>query len=187
MLPQPPNPIDYIPSEDFQTKDLGETMSNFEIREDGTLWKKCAEYEYPDPPKASKRSKFWDFPIPKLIREWEEQQLITQTIFIYDYYHDDDSEFDYGIEYKLVFVEGRLQKSELIKFENWPNAERKKLRAVQEARMKADNEFRKGWFYKLFYKYYMLAVIFVCRRIVRFGSYLSSNGFKWESFLRWKV
>lgn len=185
-LPQPIDPKGYIGSENFQTKDLGETMSDFEIREDGTLWKKCAEYKYPDPPKVSKRSIFGDFPIPELVREWEEPQLITHTINIYDYCCDDNGEFDYSIEYKLVFVEGKLISSELFDFRAFSNADRKKHRLEMGERIKAHNEFKKTWFYKLFYKYYVAAVIFVFRRIATFGNYLSGNSFKWEDFLRWK-
>lgn len=185
-LPQPIDSQGYIGSENFQTKDLGETMSDFEIREDGTLWKKCAEYKYPDPPKVSKRSKFWDFPIPELVREWEEPQLITHTINIYDYCCDDNGEFDYSIEYKLVFVEGKLTSSELFDFRAFSNADRKKHRLEMDERIKSHNKFRKTCFYKLFYKYYVAAVVFVFRRIAAFGNYLSGNSFKWEDFLRWK-
>ena len=46
-LPFPEDTKGYIPN-GFQTKDLDCGLDSYEIREDGTLWLRCAEYEYTD-------------------------------------------------------------------------------------------------------------------------------------------
>jgi hypothetical protein len=46
-LPLPEDPKGYC-NDKYQTKDFDNAMDVYEIREDGTLWLRCAEYEYAD-------------------------------------------------------------------------------------------------------------------------------------------
>jgi len=58
-------------------------------------------------------------------KRWVEALTNTCEITIYDYIHSKDTDFDYYIEYDISFYQGILDEVKLVKFEAWPNAERK--------------------------------------------------------------
>jgi hypothetical protein len=77
-------------SEEFQTKDLDSALCNYEIREDGTLWKKVHS------------SKF-------------EHSKYTGSVTFYSFYMKENN--DYWIEFIALFEDGKLIKD--IKKHRW--------------------------------------------------------------------
>ncbi len=99
----------------FQTKDLDNALDCYEIREDGTLWLRECEREYTE---GNPNGKTWSekFGIVKETKVWWTHVKLTKSIDIYDYQHG-EGEYDYWVEFEIVFIDGVIDKIKLIKFE----------------------------------------------------------------------
>lgn len=124
-LPMPDDPKDFSGTRSFQTKDLGECMQQFTIKEDKSLWinKQEIERENGNPKGKTFFEKIGKI---KVVKAWNEPYEITDTINIYDYIQSDVSDYDYFIEYRLVIEKGFVNEEKIIEFTSTPNAERKK-------------------------------------------------------------
>jgi hypothetical protein len=114
----------------FQTKGLGRGMSNYEIREDGTLWKEMYDLKYVNDPEYAKRySEVFDLDMSnqdravKYNQTWVPYHLNNDTIEIYELYspHDETyqntTKFDYWISYSVEFFGSIVSEIKLLKFE----------------------------------------------------------------------
>lgn len=116
-LPSPTEPKGFTGVKYFQTKDLECGLAEYEIREDGTFWRQ--EIEYTEAECKDKlfgvevKSKGWVF------------DTTTKTIQMYDLAQQEDSEYDYWIEYKVVIIKGVIDTIDIVKFEAKSNTERK--------------------------------------------------------------
>ena len=96
-LPLPEDPKGYC-NDKYQTKDFDNAMDLYEIREDGTLWLRCAEYEYTDG-NPNAKSLIEKLPTRKEIKVWWQQIFpITDTVRLYAYDSDTNDTYDYWIE-----------------------------------------------------------------------------------------
>lgn len=67
----------------------------------------------------------------------------TETIRIYDFKQSDNAAYDYWIEFKVVFLQGKVFEVVLEKFEARDNAERKEM---WQRHMEASARARKIWY-----------------------------------------
>jgi hypothetical protein len=184
-LPQPENPQGFTGTTDFQTKDFENALDLYLIKEDGALYRVCAEYSEIDPNFESKS--IFDFPHREKIREWEEPQIVTKTIQMYDYINCDDGDFDFWIEYELIFVDGVVKSATIAKFEATDNKQRKENNKKFEKEMREYQEFRKTFFYRFFYQYYCKFVDFLTYKVMsKLGQFLQSNSYKLNKLLKIK-
>ena len=180
-LPYPEDTKGYT-VQGFQTKDLDCALDIYEIREDGTLWLRECEREYTDGDNNGKT--FFDrLPKVKEVRHWWTQLKLTQTIRIYNYQHG-DGQYDYWIEFELIFVDGKVSNIKLIKFDANDNTERKENNKRHIEELKARRIFESRLFYKLLGKPYNKLVKLVSKSLHKFGSFLMSVSWKLDKKLR---
>ena len=176
-LPLPADTKGYFP-ESFQTKDFDCALDLYEIREDGTLWLRECEREYIE---GYPKGKTWSekFGFVKETKVWWTQVNATKTISMYDYQHGND-EYDYWIEFSIVFVKGVVDKIDLVKFTATDNAERKDSNKKFAEEMKLRMEFKKTLRYKMFYGPYNKILRFVFKLVSKVNGYIYNNLWKWE-------
>ena len=189
-LPQPEDPKGYKNSLSFQTKDLGQFLSHYEIREDGSLWMEKFETEHvsrdsrehPNDPDISVKnlpdnintgpSKFSYL---KVLRSWWEPVKITNTIEMYDYITSDNTEYDYDIIYTVTIIDGIATDVKLSEFQTIPNKQRKERDERFKQKHKVRNEFENKWYYKYILRYYNRFVIYTTRFIKSICDKISSS------------
>ena len=176
-LPFPEDTKGYIPN-GFQTKDLDCGLDSYEIREDGTLWLRECEREYTE---GNPNGKTWSekFGIVKETKVWWTHVKLTISIDIYDYQHG-EGEYDYWVEFEIVFIDGVIDKIKLIKFDATDNSKRKENDRQFIEELKKNKEFESTNLYKLVIKPYNKIIRFICRLLYSTGSFLIANVWKLE-------
>jgi hypothetical protein len=108
--------------EDFQTKDLDNTMTSYYIKKNGYLYTEKVEGEYvrtmseEEENKIRKQSKFcWPHKFVETSRELV-KETITETINFYSY-EDDDKGNTWDIEFDAEIVKGKVKSIKLVKGE----------------------------------------------------------------------
>ena len=159
-LPIPNDPKGYTGSDDFQTKDLDLSLSNYTIDENGQLFIHRFEGEW-EPGNKDADSFIGKLGYFKTTKKWIEQLNTTITVIFYDYQQSNNTDYDYFIEYEAVFVNGKITSVKLIEFTATHNAERKIKDAEFNERLKKHHEFIKTWRYKYFVKPYNKTISFI--------------------------
>ena len=170
-LPLPADTKGYVP-EGFQTKDLENILNHYEIRDDGTLWlyeceHVCTEVQYNGWPVVEENNGRWTF------------CKITKTIRMYDYQHA-NGEYDYSVEFEVVFVDGVINRIELIRFETIDNKERKENNRKFIEELKKRRDFELTPFYRFFGRPYNKVIKFISRVMYVTGTFMSSACWKLE-------
>lgn len=156
-LPMPENPKGYTGSEDFQSKDLDCTLSFYEIREDGSIWEEKRETEYV--PGNDKAKTFWDkIGHLKTIKTWFEPLQINDFINIYDYQQNNKGNYDYDIEYRIRFENGKIIDVKLVDFEAIDNTNRKKLHEENEQTWRKWIQYKKTYRYRYIVRPYLYVI-----------------------------
>jgi len=181
-LPMPEDPKGYSGSGDFQTKDLDNVLSVYEIREDGSLWREKVEGKYiaGDPKSKNLWDSFGHFEITK---KWWEKQSITDTINILDYQRT-DGDFDYCIEYEIILKDGIVSSVNIIRFSAEDNSRRKEADQKFAKEMKASYSYKKTFRYRFFFGPYNSFVSFAFRKINKILNFLLDKSWKVEKFLK---
>lgn len=187
-LPRPQDPMELVNINfndlEYQTKDLYETMSEFELREDGTIWREDHKYKFiaGDP----KGKSFSD----KIGHMESEGSWWTQTfpdvIIFYDSITRDEFANDYWIDYKAFFSKGVLTSIEIAGFEAEDNSIRKANNKMFIDKMKKRQTLWNKWYMKFIYHYYDKAVrrIFrVCRKSYSFVRGKIPSSYQLENWL----
>ncbi len=177
-LPLPNESYGYTGTDQFQTKDLENALDTYELREDGTLWRQDRETEWVEGDKKGK-SIIDRFGHLKTIKSWWTKINITQTIKAYSYERT-DGEYDYSIDYKIIFIEGTVKSVELEKFEAIPNEWRKQNNKMWMEKLKARKEFENTIRYKFFYGPYNKIVRFIFLKIRQINNFVAINLYKLE-------
>ena len=123
---------------EFQTKDLDNTLSTYEITEEGVVIHQQDLYgSNPEEPlDKSEGPLCW---------------LCTDSgLTFYDYYQNNDNDNDYVIEFKATFKDSRIVEIELANFEVNCNKARKEKTALSEAWYAAYKIRQKKWWYRLY-------------------------------------
>ena len=191
-LPRPDNPMELkdfnFNNTSFQTKDLENSLDDYEIREDGSLWIRRTESEYLEGDKKAK-SLMGRFGHMKLIKEWWEPTKFTGVIEFYnsigfDCEFDRDScENDYWVEYISTFVDGQITTVGLLKFQGTNNAERKKRQAEWKEKTRLEKILWDKWYMKYLYCHYDNAVNWIFRKWNRLSQKLPPS-YRIERFFR---
>ena len=179
-LPMPSDPKGYSGSEDFQTKDLDCGLDTYEIAANGQLSVHKREGKYIEADKEAK-GLFDKIGRYEVTRTWIEPVYDTLTMEMYDYEQSDKSEYDYFIQYEVVFIDGIVDEIKLIVFEATDNAERKKKDKEFDKKLKEWYEFTKTRKYKYFVNPYNKSIKFIFRKISKILSFLSSKVWILES------
>ena len=148
-LPLPEDLKGYSGSKIFQTKDLDCCMQSYKIDKDGYLHIEKFEREW-EPGNEDSKSFIGKLGHFKTIKKWFEQLNTTTTIVFYDYQHSENTDYDYLIEYEIIFVDGKATSVKLIEFEATENAERKKRDAERKEKHRIWYAFSKTRKYKYF-------------------------------------
>jgi hypothetical protein len=180
-LPMPNDPKGYSGSKDFQTKDLDSALDLYEIDKNGQLFLQRSEGEWVEGDKNATTfsGKMGYF---KTTKRWKEELALTATINFYDYQHSQNTNYDYFIEYKAVFIDGKISSVEIIDFEARDNAERKKKDLEFDKKLKDWYEFTKTRRYKYILRPYASFIRFVFRNIRNFLTFLQSKLYFVEKF-----
>ena len=129
----------------FQTKDLDNCLADYVVQ-DGTLFLKKYKNENwleGDPNAESFMDRIGSL---ERTEPYLELEKITNTIYMYDYRHDVVGLWDCSVEFKVIIIDGKVQSTELVRFEKLPNAERKQ----QELEWKQHIEYTNSRWYNRF-------------------------------------
>ena len=173
-LPRPIIPMELekldFNSLNYQTKCLENCLNYYEIREDGTLWVERTESEHVEGDKNSKTfsGRFGYF---KTIKSWwEPVSDFTGSVEFYESYgfggsaNPDLLNNDYWVEYKALFILGKINTIDLVKFQATNNTERKVRDTEWKTALKNKNELWNRWYIKYGYRYYDSLVHWIFRR-----------------------
>lgn len=168
-LPLPEDTKGYV-QDRFQTKDLENLLNLYEIREDGTLWlyeseHVCTDVDPDGWPIVVEKDKRWSF------------VKTTRRISMYDYQRSNGN-YDYSIEFEVIFIDGVIDEIKLIKFETFDNTIRKENDRKFIEELKLRKKFESTLRYKYIYRWYnkLVNIITVC--INKFGNFLLSLSWK---------
>ena len=180
-LPMPSDPKGYSGSEDFQTKHLDCGLDTYEIAANGQLSVHKREGKYIEGDKEAK-GLFEKMGRYEITKTWVEPVYDTLTMEMYDYEQSDKSEYDYFIQYEVVFIDGIVDEIKLIVFEATDNAERKKRDEEFNKKLKEWHDFTKTRKYKYLLRPYTSFVRFVFRKISNVLRFLQSKIYFVEKF-----
>ena len=150
----------------FQTKDFDNALDCYEIHEDGTLWLRECEREYinGNPNGKTFSEKFGTI---KETKVWWTPIKPTKSINMYTYQHG-EGQYDYWVEFTIVFINGLVDKIELKKFQVNDNTERKKQDAKRRKEHRIWYAFSKTRRYKYFVCPYNKAVSKISKYFQKF-------------------
>jgi hypothetical protein len=152
----------------YQTKDLNNSLESYKIDKDGNLWIKETETEWiegnPNGKTFSER-----FGHAELIKEWLEPITYTGEVVFYEGLQyseqaNDDWKNDYWVEYKAIFVAGKIVKIELVSFDKKDNTERKNSIKELHEKMKKREVLWNKWYMKYLYVYYDMFMEWIFRQ-----------------------
>ena len=167
----------------FQTKDLGNAMSEYEIREDG-LWRRLVKYD--DKPIEADANRdmmgsLWHF--EEKSSKWEKDDF-TGYVNFYDFIRDNDGVKDLWVEFRAHFVRGGLQgEIECTTWEQQGNKDRKQIESQFKKELEDRIKFINKWYFKYFLRFWNVLVMLVSRGISGAARWLSSLMLKLERWL----
>jgi len=129
----------------FQTKDLDNCLADYVVQ-DGTFFLKKYKNENWVEGDPNAESFIDRLGFLKRTEPYLELEKITNTIYMYDYRHDVVGLWDCSVEFKVIIIDGKVQSTELFRFEKLPNAERKQ----QELEWKQNLEYANSRWYNRF-------------------------------------
>ncbi len=133
---------------DFKTKSLESALLHYEIRADGTIWVRQDKLEY-----VKGDSDIAGY-INVINSEWIFLKDFTGSINFYDYLINNQFDYDYYIEYDSVFIDGKISKILLSKFEALTNKDRKEREKEFREEMARKRELKNKWYFKHVYLHY---------------------------------
>ena len=129
----------------FQTKDLDCCLTDYVVQDGSFFRKKYKNEKWVEGNKSSK-SVMDRFGFLECTEPYLELEKITNTIYMYDYRNDVVGLWDCSVEFKVIVIDGKVQSTELVRFEKLPNAERKQ----QELEWKQNLEYSNSRWYNRF-------------------------------------
>ncbi len=133
---------------DFKTKSLESELLHYEIRADGTIWARQDKLEY------VKGDSDVVGHINVINSEWIFLKDFTGSINFYDYLINNQFDYYYYIEYDSVFIDGKISKILLSKFEALTNKDRKEREKEYREVARLKRELRGRWYMKYLYMPY---------------------------------
>lgn len=176
----------------FQTKDLGEGMGTYEVREDKYLYEydPITKWIQGNPSAKSFSERFGYQEVTK--EKWKKRDSFTGYITVYTDIQDNEYgegfawDNDYWIDVHVHFQEGKMVSIKVIKLKATPSIVRKKRELEFIEQRKRAEEISKKFLYRYFYKPYWRSIrwIFTKYRVLKhlISPYIPS-AFTVESFL----
>jgi hypothetical protein len=131
--------------QDFQTKDLDNTMSYYTVRKNGELYADIVEGKHvrimtkKQEEEAKKTRKFvWPYKFKETARR-SEKQTFSGTLSFYDLFNDQKGN-TWWIEFESLFIKGKLKTVTLVKGEIHTTAEENKKREAAWKKQMEDHE-----------------------------------------------
>ena len=160
----------------FQTKDLDCCLADYVVQDGIFFLKKYKNEKWVegDPKGESFIDRLGSL---ERTQPYIEPEKITTTIYMYDYRHDVLGLWDCSIEFKVVFIDGKVQSTELVRFEKLPNAERKQ----QELEWRQRQDFINSRWYNRFIFHtspYRWTSRCISRALYRTGSFFHTISYK---------
>jgi hypothetical protein len=160
----------------FQTKDLDCCLANYVVQDGIFFLKKYKNESWVagDPKGESFLDRLGSI---ERTEPYLEPEKITTTIYMYDYRHDVIGLWDCSIEFKVVIIDGKVQSTELVRFEKLPNAER----ILQEREWHAEREYENSRWYNRFIFHtspYRWTRRCISRVLYRTGTFLHTISYK---------
>ena len=104
---------------------------------------------------------------------------------MYDYNNYNDGPYDYWVEFEIVFIDGVIDKINLVKFEATDNSKRKENDRKFMEELKKNKEFESTNLYKLVVKPYNKTIWFIVCILNNIGSFLTE--FSWKLYRKVKI
>ena len=185
-LPQPKDPKGYEGSDSFQTKDLENCLLVYEIRKDGTLWVEKRETKFVEGNEKAKNFLDRMGHIETVSSWFEQEKHFSGEVLFYDYQekNGENQNYDYAIDYRAFFKNGKMTSVKLIKFEAMENTERKARNKKYEENLKKRYAFTSKWYYKYIFVYWNKAVRHTIRMLHWASHKFNSFLYKLDDFLR---
>lgn len=158
-LPMPKDSKGYVGSVDFQTKDLDNFLETYEIRKDGSFWKRNYQKKNEE-------------------ITWKRVKGLPTVINIHGYQENDNVEFDYFIEYEILFAKDKVKSVKIVKFEFTNNSKRKETQKMYDEQWAKRKKFVNTWLFKKVLVHWNKAVGIVYRFNTRVLGLLSIVNFK---------
>jgi len=176
-LPMPKDPMGFtgVGSCGFQTKDLENCLSTYQIREDGSVWLKKVKNKYvpgnPDDDSLLGRLGH----VEPISSKWVLVEHLPKTIEFYDYQQTRNGNYDYYIVYVATVVKGKVKRVKIKTFEATENSSRKAREAIWEKEHEERAKFCNTWYYKYILSYWNKFICKLEKKLHKFLTYVSSN------------
>ena len=132
---------------EFQTKCLGQTLTNYKI-ENKKLYETVIDREFIKDP-----SHFLGGYMREISRNVKFCGNRSGEIIFYDYIQNYDDKNDASIDFKALIVDGFLKRVELVEFKKWDNSRRKEGMRELEESIKREDILSKKFYYPVIEKY----------------------------------
>lgn len=155
-LPRPPfleidiSWIDFNNIE-YQTKDLGQGMGHYMFRENRRLYELVRE-------RCNIEKESPGYHSDSIQEKWVFRDDVTDYIVFYDYIRNDAGPYDFAIDYRAHVVNGVLSSVEVLKWETWPNHDRKVNVANLSKALRGLEEWNNRRLVKFLYRPYVRGV-----------------------------
>jgi len=136
--------LEEIQEAEYQTKDLGQTYTGYfyleKHKNSNRLFKHDIEYTWIE---GDKKAKHWMDSLGHMEEKSSQEILVenigTTTVKVYNYFPKEN--YDYWVEFSLIFLENKLSKIELSEFREEKNDERKVRDYELKEKMRKIHEF----------------------------------------------
>ena len=160
----------------FQTKDLDCCLDNYVVQDGNFFLQKYKNEKWieGDPKAKSFLDRMGSF---ERTEPYLESEKVTNTIYMFEYRQDVLGLWDCSVEFKVVFIDGKVQSTELFSFEKLSNAKRKQHELEWQQRY----EYIKSRWYNRFI-FHTTSYRWISRKIARLlyriGTSLQELSFK---------
>lgn len=185
-VPMPKDPKGYTgtPSFGYQTKDLENCLTTYQIRKDGTVWWKQVKSKYVAGNENSDSIFGRIGRMEPISSKWVRAENLPKSIRVYDYNESEKGDYDYYVEYEISFSKGKVKKVKLIKFEANDNSGRKIRTAEWMKKCDERSKFCNTWYFKNLFSPWNKFVCLSEKKIYKVLTFMSGNLFKVSSRLK---
>ncbi len=176
-VPMPKDPKGYTGTHSFgyQTKDLENCLTSYQIRKDGSVWWKQVKSKYVAGNENSDSIFGRLGRMEPISSKWVRVENIPKSINVYDYNESEKGDFDYFIEYEISFAKGRVKKVKLVKFEANDNSGRKARTAEWQKKWEQRDKFCSKWYFKYILSHWNKFICKSERMIHKMLTFATSN------------
>ena len=162
----------------YQTKDLGENLSYYQICKEGLLWREKVDGYFkegdPNGESLTDRLGYFEETGRTVIRDYR-----TCTIHFYEFFQYEMNgtglNNDYWLEYEATIVDGKVTKISITDFSKTDNSERKQRDEKWKREFKETETFINKWYIKPWYSPWRFCVHYLFRQYRKMQNHLPSS------------